>query len=139
MQITPSEYDFLKQSLQLEQKELIDKIITTRAKQDLSLKWILQHGTDITGENSPYDLIKNISKHSIAPYLQDVNQDCLLLVGSKDMFVPKERLLDIENELVNARSVTSSLFDEKTGGSLHCQVDDSSVALKEIVSFLQNE
>lgn len=89
MQITPSEYDFLKQSLQLEQKELIDKIITTRAKQDLSLKWILQHGTDITGENSPYDLIKNISKHSIAPYLQDVNQDCLLLAGSKDMLSPK--------------------------------------------------
>lgn len=139
LQTTTLEYFFLKQALFFRQKYLINSILKWRANNDFSLKWMLQHGTDITGEKTYFDFIENISQHSLQGYANKVTQDCLLLAGSEDMYVPKERLGELTKELVNAKSVTSKLFDKETGGVLHCQIDNILPAIKEIISFLQQD
>lgn len=60
------------------------------------------------------------------------------MAGSEDVYVPKERLGELTRELVDAKSV-SKLFDKETGGVLHCQIDNILPAIKEIISFLQQD
>lgn len=136
MQTGSSAYLLLRIGLFLKQKRLINSVITDQAQSNVDLQWMLQQGFDITGENNPYDFIKNITHHDLKGVLPLVTQECLLLAGSEDRYVPKERLSVIQKELTHAKKVTAKLFDSETGGELHCQIDHIEPALKEIVTFL---
>ncbi|ETY71566.1 hypothetical protein [Bifidobacterium moukalabense] len=106
---------------------------------DLNLRWMVQHGQNITGQTNPFDMINQIKRHNISPYLELIKQDCLLLAGSHDMYVPSYRLKEMEARMVNARKLTTRLFTEETGGVLHCQIDNISVAFEEIQNFLTSK
>jgi hypothetical protein len=45
----------------------------------------------------------------------------LILAGTEDHFVPIHQTADFEKALVNARSVTTRIFDAPSGGAGHCQ------------------
>ena len=92
LQIRPPEYLFLRMALFLKQKKFINWVITYRAQNNVDLKWMLQHGLDITREKNGYDFIKNIAHHHLRSTLPLVTQECLLLAGSKDRYVPQKRL-----------------------------------------------
>jgi len=46
----------------------------------------------------------------------------LILAGTEDHFIPFHQTADFEKALVNARSVTISIFDQPSGGAGHCQM-----------------
>src|SRR5262249_49348231 len=58
---------------------------------------------------------------SLAPVAKQIRQDVLILAGTDDLFIPIEQTAEFEKALVNARSVTTRIFDRPSGGSLHCQ------------------
>jgi len=45
----------------------------------------------------------------------------LILAGAEDHFIPFHQTADFEKALVNARSVTTRIFDRPSGGAGHCQ------------------
>jgi len=45
----------------------------------------------------------------------------LILAGTEDHFVPIHQTAEFEKALVNARSVTTRIFDRQSGGAGHCQ------------------
>ena len=136
LQTSAAEYTLLKTGLFLRQRALINAVIAHKAKNNTSLSWMLMHGQGITGEKTAYDFIRNISAHTIDRQLGLIEQSCLLLAGSQDMYVPSYRLEELKNKLVQAKSVQTSLFTEKTGGSLHCQIDNIQRALNAICQFI---
>jgi hypothetical protein len=44
-----------------------------------------------------------------------------MLAGTEDHFIPFHQTADFEKALVNARSVTTRIFDRPSGGAGHCQ------------------
>jgi hypothetical protein len=46
----------------------------------------------------------------------------LILASTEDHFIPFRRIADFEKALVNARSVTTRIFDRPSGGAEHCQM-----------------
>jgi len=62
--------------------------------------------------------------YTLAPVADRIRQDVLILAGTEDHFVPIQQTADLEKALINARSVTTRIFDGPSGGGGHCQPGD---------------
>lgn len=122
--------------LTLRTGRLVNHLMTNMATKSIDLTWKLNNGYQLTGEQQPYDLILNLKRHNAKTVLPFVNQECLLLAGSEDQYVPVKRLKQIKHELVNSGGVRAKCFTKETGGEQHCQVGRMDLAMTEIKKFL---
>jgi dienelactone hydrolase len=53
---------------------------------------------------------------------QRIRQDVLILAGEDDQFVPVEQVDQYRSALVNARSITTRVYDRASGGAEHSQM-----------------
>lgn len=60
--------------------------------------------------------------YKLAPVAARIRQPVLILAGAEDHFVPYHQTADFEKSLVNAKSVTTRIFDRASGGAEHCQL-----------------
>jgi len=67
------------------------------------------------------DTLKACAAYTLAPVADRIRQDVLMLAGTDDHFIPFHQSADFEKALVNARSVTTRVFDGPSGGAGHCQ------------------
>ncbi|EHJ51568.1 alpha/beta fold hydrolase [Streptococcus macacae] len=122
--------------LHLKAKPIVNHLINKRAKKAIDLRWELNNGYMLTGETNPYDLLLNLKRHNSRQYLPKITQDCLLLVGKEDHYVPYTRIADILLGLTSARSIQANLFTKESGGEQHCQFGHMDLAFNEIKHFL---
>ena len=61
------------------------------------------------------ETIKACAAYTLAPVADRIRQDILILAGTEDHFVPFHQTADFEKALVNARSVTTRIFDRAIG------------------------
>lgn len=132
-------YLLLRTLLGLRQKWLMNRVMEAQAKKRIDFHWFLTNGYDVTGEDNPYDFIRNIQRHSLKGILPQVRQTCLLLAGSQDMYVPVSRLKTIRQGLIQASRIESRLFTADSGGVLHCQIDRVEAAMAVMREFLEEE
>jgi hypothetical protein len=64
---------------------------------------------------------KACAAYTLAPIAPNIRQHVLILAGTEDHFIPFHQTADFEAALVNARSVTTRIFDRASGGAQHCQ------------------
>ncbi|GIN73386.1 alpha/beta hydrolase [Bacillus sp. J14TS2] len=122
--------------LRMRADSFINKVINKIAAKDVDMMWKLNNGYQLTGENNPYDLINNLKRHNAKSILRFINQDCLLLAGKEDQYVPYKRLFTIKKGLVNSKKIETKLFTKETGGEQHCQIGRMDLAFNEISNFL---
>jgi predicted esterase len=60
----------------------------------------------------------------------------LLLAGESDQYIPIERMEQIKNELINAKSVTARVYTKEDGGEQHCQVGNLTLVIEDLYKFL---
>ncbi|AHC22760.1 hypothetical protein X809_12170 [Paenibacillus polymyxa CR1] len=53
-----------------------------------------------------------------------------------DQYVPISRLAQIQQELINAASITTKVFTKETGGEQHCQAGHRELAFNEMNKFI---
>lgn len=123
--------------LRMNAKSVINKFINKIATKDIDMMWKLTNGYQLTGEKNPYDLINNLRRHNAKSILKLINQDCLLLAGKEDQYVPYKRLYTIQRGLSNSKYIQTKLFTKKTGGEKHCQIGRMDLAFNEIIKFLK--
>ena len=71
--------------------------------------------------------------------MKQIDQECFLMAGSQDFYVPSWRLADMKSKLTGAKSVETCLFTEQTGGVLHCQIDRPDLGLATISAYLKKK
>ncbi|MBP2623330.1 alpha/beta fold hydrolase [Streptococcus oricebi] len=125
--------------LKIQQKDLVNRLIESRAKRDINLNWMLTNGYRVSGTRTPFDFISYFQQFQVKDFLPLINQPCLLLAGQDDFYVPVKRLKTIEKGLKNSKLVESRLFTKESGGSLHCQIDQIELAMRAIKEFLIRE
>jgi dienelactone hydrolase len=65
----------------------------------------------------------DIAKHyTLAGVAERITQDVLILAGTDDQFVPAHQIGQYQRALVNARSVTTRIYDRASGGHEHSQL-----------------
>ncbi|EPY14750.1 alpha/beta fold hydrolase [Paenibacillus alvei] len=123
--------------LDANEADQVNAMIENMMKESIDLSWKVMKGMENTGEKTPFALLKNFEKHTMAGIGSLINQDVLLLAGEDDQYVPISRLPQIQNELCNAASITTKVFTKETGGEQHCQAGHRDLAFNEMIKFLQ--
>jgi pimeloyl-ACP methyl ester carboxylesterase len=126
----------LAQLLKHGDKKVLNDYLSPMIKQNIDLQFVFNKGYENTGEDNPYDLLNNLSRHTVKGIGHLVTQDTLLLAGQEDQYVPIEDLPLEQAELSNAHTLKTKIFTKETGGEQHCQAGHYDLALNEIRLFL---
>jgi pimeloyl-ACP methyl ester carboxylesterase len=82
------------------------------------------------------DTLEAFSRYKLAPVADRIRQDVLILAGTEDHFIPFHQAAEFEKSLVNARSVTTRIFDRPSGGAEHCQCGNTSLVHAAVFDWL---
>ncbi len=87
----------------------------------IAVSWAYRNALWTMGTKDVDETIQACAAYTLAPVADRIRQDVLILAGTEDHFIPLHQTADFEKALVNARSVTTRIFDGPSGGSGHCQ------------------
>jgi pimeloyl-ACP methyl ester carboxylesterase len=91
------------------------------ALKNIGLSWAYYNARWTMGTKDVDDTLKACAAYTLATVADRIRQDVLILEGTEDHFIPFHQTADFEKALVNARSVTTRIFDGPSGGAGHCQ------------------
>lgn len=116
-------------------RRLVNSLIRRRAATSSIVEWGLWQGMHITGTTSPVDFLRAISRLHTREVSARVRADVLLLQGREDHYVPGDQMWRQARALTGARSVTTRVFTAAEQASSHCQVGNTQLALRTILSW----
>ena len=91
------------------------------AMNNISISWAYRNAMWTMGTRNADETAVACAAYTLAPVADRIRQDVLILAGAEDHFVPIHQTADFKKALVNARSVTTRVFDRHSGGAGHCQ------------------
>jgi alpha-beta hydrolase superfamily lysophospholipase len=77
-------------------------------------------------------------RYTLAPVASRIKQPVLILAGAEDHFIPLHQTADFARALVNAKSVTTQVFDRANGGAEHCQNGNMTLVHAAVFSWVQD-
>ncbi|HKM63990.1 MAG TPA: alpha/beta fold hydrolase [Acidisphaera sp.] len=92
------------------------------AMKNIGVSWAYHNARWTMGTKDVDDTAKACAAYTLAPVAGRIRQDVLILAGTEDHFIPFHQTADFEKALVNARSMTTRIFDGPSGGAGHCQM-----------------
>jgi pimeloyl-ACP methyl ester carboxylesterase len=104
----------------------------------LYTSWAINQGMHVFGLKTPFELFRTAENYSAAGISGQVNQEVLLLAGSKDLDVPVQMFYSQIAALPNVSSLTARLFTEAEQAQNHCQVGNIGLQLNYIVDWLDS-
>ena len=115
--------------------------ILTAAKNLIAMKnpdvsWAAGNALWTLGANTLDEAIAAGVPFTLAPVADHIRQDVLILAATEDHFIPFHQTADFEKSLVNARSVTTRIFDRPSGGAEHCQCGNTSLVHAAVFDWL---
>ncbi len=114
----------------------VNSLIAFARKRSLLADWAFTQGMYITGTKSAYEFYQEMNRHRLDQVAGRIHQDCLLLAGEKDHYIPKCQFYRLQKELTAAHSVTARMFTEAEGGEQHCQIGNHRLAADEIMGWI---
>jgi pimeloyl-ACP methyl ester carboxylesterase len=100
------------------------------------LSWAYANALWTMGTTNPDDALEAFSNYKLAPIADRISQDVLILAGTEDHFIPFHQVADFEESLLNARSVSTRIFDRPSGGGEHCQCGTTSLVHAAVFDWL---
>jgi alpha-beta hydrolase superfamily lysophospholipase len=88
------------------------------------------------GTRSMAESVAALRAYTLAPVAARITQPVLIMAGTEDHAIPIAQTAAFEKSLINARSVTTRIFDRASGGGEHCQTGDLSVVHATIFDWL---
>lgn len=116
-------------------RRLVDSLIRRRAATSPTVEWGVWQGMHVTGTTSPTDFLRATSRLHSREVSARVRADVLLLQGQEDHYVPNRQTWRQARALTGARSVTTRVFTGAEQASSHCQVGNTQLALRTILSW----
>ena len=106
------------------------------ALENPGVSWAYNNALWTMGTTNSEDTLEAFSRYKLAPIADRIRQDVLILAGTEDHFIPFHQVTDFEKSLVNARSVTTRIFDRPSGGGEHCQCGTTSLVHAAVFDWL---
>ncbi|MGL5438957.1 MAG: alpha/beta fold hydrolase [Filifactoraceae bacterium] len=117
-------------------EKVVNWLVKFAMSKSVLADWAFSQGQYITHTNSPYAFFEEVKKHTLKNISENITQDCLLLAGEKDHYIPHGQFERLKRNLPNAHSVKSRMFCQEEGGDQHCQIGNHSLAIDEIIKWL---
>jgi pimeloyl-ACP methyl ester carboxylesterase len=77
-------------------------------------------------------------RYTLAPVASRIKQPVLILAGAEDHFIPLDQTAEFAKALVNAKSVTTQVFDRASGGAEHCQNGNMTLVHAAVFSWIED-
>src|SRR5262249_13274088 len=110
-----------------------DRLIRFGMSRSPGLKRAVTNAVWAFGWQRPSEIQAAFSPYTLKDVAKDIHADVLILAGTRDHFIPLEQVAEFERSLTKARSVTTAIYDEESGGDEHCQ--DGAVTLWQMTLF----
>ncbi|HET9409066.1 MAG TPA: hypothetical protein VFO39_17615 [Candidatus Sulfotelmatobacter sp.] len=122
-------------------QETVGRIVAAAKSNPLALKnpdvsWSYNTALWMLGTSSFDDTLEAFAPYKLAPVADRIRQDVLILAGTEDHFIPFHQAAEFEKSLLNARSVTTHIFDRPLGGAEHCQGGNTSLVHAAVFDWL---
>lgn len=127
----------VRQAFHHNKERLVNSLVSFARKKSILADWAFTQGEYITNTQNPFRFYKEVQKHNLRGISNRITQDCLLLAGEKDHYVPIVQFERLRAALPNARTVTSRVFTQDEGGEQHCQIGNHKLAMDEIIKWLE--
>jgi dienelactone hydrolase len=101
--------------------------------------WAVNNARWTMGTDSIDEAEKAFAPYRLASVADRIRQDVLIIAGAEDHFIPSHQAADFANSLVNAKSVTTRVFDRRSGGAEHCQTGNSTLVNLAIFDWLEEK
>lgn len=102
-------------------RRIISAAKNPEALKNIGVSWAYNNARWTMGTKNADDTLKACAAYTLAPVTNRIRQDVLILAGTEDHFIPLHQTAEFEKALVNARSVTTRIFDGASGAAGHCQ------------------
>ena len=102
--------------------KLVDTLAAVRARLDPGLNWSLANARWTLGASGLTGLLDTARLYTLVGVAEHIAQDVLILAGIDDQFIPLHQVEQYQRALVNARSVTTKIYDRASGGHEHSQL-----------------
>ena len=103
-------------------RAVVSWLVKAKQALDPDLAWVRANGEWVMGTRGPIETARAFDSYTLAGVAHRINCDVLILAGVRDHFVPLSQVHDFERALTNARSVTTCVYDDASGGAEHCQL-----------------
>jgi alpha-beta hydrolase superfamily lysophospholipase len=101
---------------------VVDRLAAVRSRVDPGVKWGLANANWTLGAAGLTEMLDIAKHYTLAGVAERITQDVLILAGTDDQFVPAHQICQYQRALVNARSVTTKIYDRASGGHEHSQL-----------------
>ena len=118
------------------QKDKLNEMMTDSMNRFPKVAWGIQQGMHVTGAHTPYDYLVAIKAFTTKECAHLVEQDVLLMAGTKDQYVPLGMLYKQIGALTTAKSITARIFTEAEHAQDHCQTSNIKLALDTITDWI---
>lgn len=118
-------------------RSIVNGLFRRMMKKDEFVRWALRHGMHVSGQKDPFDFFRWTLDFNLDGVSHCIEQDTLLLMGTRDHVVPLEQLYLQMRGLTAARSLSVRVATEKEHGAQHCQVGNPYIPRDEIVRWLR--
>jgi pimeloyl-ACP methyl ester carboxylesterase len=102
--------------------KLVDKIAALVARSNPNLRWALSNSRWTMGASGLLEMLDAVGPYTLAGVADRIRQDVLILAGAEDQFIPLNQVEKYQRALVNARSITTKVYDRASGGHEHSQL-----------------
>lgn len=100
---------------------VLEVLLALKAAADPGFAWAKDNSQWMMGTDTPLDTVRAFEPFTLEGVAEKIEADVLILAGAEDHFVPFGQIARFERSLVNARSVTTAIYDRASGGAEHCQ------------------
>jgi pimeloyl-ACP methyl ester carboxylesterase len=113
---------FLKLLQRMGLRNLADQIAKFASRSNPSLRWALSNARWTFGSAGLLEMLDAVGPYTLDGVGDRIRQDVLILAGAEDQFIPLNQVEKYQRALVNARSITTKVYDHASGGHEHSQL-----------------
>ena len=100
----------------------VSLLVKAKAAFNPDFAWAIDNGKWVMGTNDAIETIRAFDPYTLKDVAPRILGDVLILAGANDHFVPISQVQAFVQSLTRARSVTTHIYDEASGGAEHCQL-----------------
>ncbi len=109
-QMTQGQDKYLVSLFKAGDRKGVEALVAEQRKLSTCFDWCITQGMHISGTKTAFDLLTNLSTHTLDGVLHNVKQDVLVTEGEDDHLFNIDWIYRTMRELVCARSVTARIF-----------------------------
>ncbi len=100
-----------------------------RAAMNPGFRWAMRHGEWVLGpgDDGPAATLRAMDPYTLEGVAPKITADVLIFAGANDHFVPVSQVARFQRALTGARSVTTHVYEQESGGAEHSQMGASTL------------